>query len=507
MNQCHLLKWSLPILIALGSQSYAATKKLTTYVTEWSGYAASESSKAYPFDGSYINNYHSLQKVTNPDMVRKFASNDVIAYAFLQVWNPNAPQKSGISIPQSWTGHLHFDDLWANLPSQIAPEYPAWKRICASFSTASGNPECSAVQMNGMTRQLQMFDYSKDDVGQLNNFDAYLKLGARSNVKKVISIGGANTVDNGSVSMYSFQAIYANQAAFIQSLTQWHSQLRNEGIPFDGVDYDFEPPIDSHGGQLPPDSKTLSDYQHLFDLVKATRQALGANAYISVTLTVDKNYLTAINNSVSGGWFKQISPYVNAINLMTYDLHGAWSISGDPGAMPHVMLKMPDASILSNPQRYGVDYAMNDVIKQVLGFGVEANKIQFGLASYGRGFAGVEAGSKSAYPGFDQPWTGPSKFDSQYSNQEGMLPFKHIQTMIDSFGYKPYEIKDETGNVIAAYIYNPNAKQFVGYESLTEVKSSCDFAKSLGLQGAIMWSMDTDAEGNDSITQTYNSYC
>lgn len=504
----NLLKWSLSVFILINAQAYADNTKmqLTTYVTEWGGYASSDSSKAYPIDGSYPNNYRSLQKVSNPDMVTKFAKNDVVSYAFLQVWNPSAPQKSGIAIPKEWAGHLHFDDLWANLPSQVAPEYPTWNRVCASFSATSGNPECSAVQINGMTQQLQLFDYSKDDVGQMNNFDAYLKLGTRSAVKKVLSIGGANTVNNGSVSMYSFAAIFANQATFIQSLTQWHTRLANEGLAFDGVDYDFEPPIDSKGGQLPPGPSTLADYQHLFDLVKATRQALGSDAYISVTVTVDKEYLTFINNSVAGGWFKQIAPYVNAINLMTYDLHGAWSLDGDPGALPHVMLKMPDASILPNPQRYGVNYAMTDIVNQVLGFGVAPGKIQFGLASYGRGFAGVAPGQKVNYPGFDQAWTGPSKFDPQYSNQDGMLPFKYIQTMIDSFGYKPYEVKDATGNVIAAYIYNSDAKQFVGYESIAEVKSTCEYAKSLGLQGAIMWSMDTDAENAGSITQVFSSY-
>jgi chitinase len=494
---CKLKKSIFALLLAGAAQAHSA--QLTTYVTEWGGYSA-----GYGVDNSYINRYHSLDKVQNSDMVNKFTHNDIVSYAFLQVWNPASPQKPGIVIPNDWAGHLHFDDLWANLPSQIAPEYTAWKRICSSFSTAANNPECSAVQLNGTTQQQTLFDYSRDDVGQMNNFGAFLKLGDSTHVKKVISIGGANTPDNHSVSMYSFAAIFEHQATFIQSLTGWRTQLAKEGYTLDGIDYDFEPPINAEGGQLPPGPATLSDYQHLFELIKATRAALGNNFYISVTITSNKEYLDMINKSVEGGWFKQISPYVNAINLMTYDLHGPWSLSSDPGTLPHIMLKQPEASLLPNPQRYGISYTTTEILDQVLSFGVEAKKIQIGLASYGRGFSGVAPGTSAEYPGFDQSWTGPSKFDPKYTNQDGMLPFKSIPALISSLGYKPYEIKDKAGNVIASYIYNSTTKQFVGYQSIAGVKSTCELIKSSGLQGAIMWSMDTDAEGKESLTQAYD---
>jgi chitinase len=496
------------LIIFLFSVSYSAlaAPHLTTYITEWAGYGGYSAGEypAYPVDGSYKSIYHDLTPISNPDMVKKVGQTDLLDYAFLQVWNPNSPQAPGITIPTNWAGHLHFDDLWANLPNANASDYAYWQSFCSNFLTDGSSPECSAIQRDG-SGKLQKFDYTKIDVGQMDNFGAFLKLSAST--KKVVSIGGANTVTNKSVSTASYQAIFANQAVFLNSLSIWVTKL---GI--NGVDYDFEPPIDNNGGQLPPGPDTLTDYKNLFNLIKATRDKLGADAYISVTITVNEAYLDYINRSVDGGWFKQIAPYVSAINLMTYDLHGPWSLSADPGAISHVMLATPDKSILPNPEKYAVNYAMSDVVAKVMQYGVDPSKLQVGLASYGRGFSGVVAGASQTYPGFGLPWSGASNFDTQYTNgQEGMLPYKFVKLLQEALGYKSYEIKDNNGQTIAAYIYNPTAQQLVGYESPNEVKSVCQFIKNTKLQGAILWSMDTDADDSSaegpSLMQEYNSDC
>ena len=66
-------------------------------------------------------------------------------------------------------------------------------------------------------------------------------------------------------------------------------------------------------------------------------------------------------------------------------------------------------------------------------------------------------------------------------------------------GYTPYAIAEETNpsQVIGNYIYN--GAFFVGYEGAEEVISLCDFihhptgqTSEVPLQGAILWSMDTD---------------
>ncbi len=106
----------------------------------------------------------------------------------------------------------------------------------------------------------------------------------------------------------------------------------------------------------------------------------------SVTITVNKEYLEKINESVDGGWFKQIAPFVNSVNLMTYDLHGPWSQSSDPFTSVHAYLKQPDTN---HKDEFAINYATDSITAQVLSYGMPKEKLQVGLAAYGRGFSGV----------------------------------------------------------------------------------------------------------------------
>lgn len=494
----------LPLCVALCLGAHAHAAQLTTYLTEWSGYAQGDY-PAYPFDQSYPNNYADNTVIKNPDMVSKAQHSDVVTFAFLQVWNQDLINQYAGQAQQSWLGVLHFDDLWGDLSNQKVSDYSMWKTLCGTGAGSFTQGTCAAVQMSGMTHQNQVFNYATDDVGQMDNFGAFLKLD--TDAHKVISIGGANTTSNASVSTKTFQTIFANQTTFVNSLAAFVTGLQGHGFNANsGVDYDFEPPIDANGSQVAPNAATTTDYQHLFDLVVATRQKLGPDAYVSVTLTANESYLDAINASVEGGWFKQIASYVNAINIMTYDLHGPWSLSSDPGTLGHIMLKQP--TNLSHT--YSINYASQEVMAKVLSYGVSADKLQLGLASYGRGFSGVAPGSNASLPGFDQAWTGTSTFPSNLADSSGMLPYKSVQALLLQ-GYSQYNVMDDNDSVIASYLYSPSLQQMVGYMSPDLLDTTCAYVKEQGLQGAILWSADTDASDDGSqgvsLVSRYNQSC
>ncbi len=509
--KCLLSALSLALLF-----SSAQAAQLTTYLTEWSGYTDNSGYPAYPFDGAYPNTYASTSVTANPDMVNKVQNSDVVEFAFLQVWSQDLiNQYSTLGAKQAWLGVLHFDDLWADLANNQVSDFPVWQSLCGSVDAkivgtlASGT--CAAVQLNGNTGQLQVFDYATADQwsipGQMDNFGAFLKLKTAANSRKVIAIGGANTVTNKSVSTQTFQTIFANQSTFLSSLSAFMTGMQAHGMTASsGVDYDFEPPIDAAGSQEAPSAATCQDYQNLYNLVVATRAALGPDAYIAVTITVNEQYLDYINASVDGGWFKKIQASVNAINLMTYDLHGPWSLTADPGAISHIMLKQP----MDLTHTYAINYATDEVTTKILAYGVDPAKLQVGLASYGRGFAGVNAGSSATNPGFDQAWTGAAILPAQYSNQSGMLPYKFVSNLVSS-GYSHYDVKASDNTVIASYLYNPALRQFIGYMSPELVDSTCAYIKATKLQGAILWSADTDAsfDGSQgvSLISEYNKTC
>ena len=160
-----------------------------------------------------------------------------------------------------------------------------------------------------------------------------------------------------------------------------------------------------------------------------------------------------------------------------------------------------------------MNYGTDAVTAQVLSYGIPANKLQVGLAAYGRGFAGVPAGDEVDHPGFEQAWTSSAYFSDEYTKQEGLLPYSSVVKAINNLGYKSYQVmaQDENNNsfVTGAYIYNPQAKQFVGYQSPEAVKAVCEFVKAKQLQGAILWSADTDLPVSNpaSLVATYKSGC
>jgi chitinase len=485
---------------------FTAQAALTLYTTSWSMYGE----HPYEYDGAYKNNqpYGKLTYVFNPSMVAQFNKADVVAWSFMQVWNSNDPNQAQYQIPSAWNGYMHFDDIWGELPlegSWILPLPPETKDFLTFCSANEG--ACSAVQINGTTGQKELFNYSdQKGVGQLNSFGAFINSN-KYTAKRIIAIGGANTVENKGVSTATFDAVFVNQDKFLKQFKAWMTHFKN----LKGIDYDFEPPIDLQtGAQLPADEKTITDYKNLLDLVKASRKTLGKDTYISVTITVNKEYLEKINQSVSGGWFKQIATFADSVNLMTYDLHGPWSQNSDPYTAVHSYLKQPETS---RKDEFGINYATDLITEQVLAYGMPKEKLQVGLAAYGRGFSGVSAGDDVQNPGFEQYWAGPSHFASSYSGQEGMLPYYSVEKVVNELNYKIYHITalDSTNKpfITGSYIYSPADKQFIGYESPEVVKSVCEFIKAKQLKGAIMWSADTDlpVSNPNSLVATYKSFC
>lgn len=501
-----LLKKLATVFFLTSLISLPAQAALTLYTTGWSMY----SQMPYEYDGAYKNHqaYGQLSYVSNPDMVAQFNQADVVVWSFLQVWNSQDPAIAQYHIPQAWDGLMHFDDLWGELPLEgswinpLPPETNDFLNFCRANAGT-----CASVQLNGNTGAKELFNYTdQKGVGQLNSFGAFIH-SSKYTAKRIIAIGGANTPTNKGVSTATYDAIFAHQDKFLRQFKAWMDHFHN----LNGVDYDFEPPIDvQSGAQLPPSEKTLADYKSLYNLVKASRETLGPDAYISVTITVNQEYLQMINQSVDGGWFKEVAGFVDSVNLMTYDLHGPWSQSSDPFTAIHAYVKQPKTP---HKDEFAINYAMDTVTEQVLSYGMPKDKLQVGIAAYGRGFAGVEAGADSVHPGLDQVWTGPSQVPSAYSDQEGFLPYASVDRLVKDLNYSIYLVdaldENQQPFVSAAYLYHPSTKQFIGYQSPEVVRSICAFVKAKQLKGSILWSADTDlpVSNPQSLVSTYHNAC
>ncbi|KAJ2933440.1 hypothetical protein H1R20_g3664, partial [Candolleomyces eurysporus] len=147
----------------------------------------------------------------------------------------------------------------------------------------------------------------------------------------------------------------ANRATFIASV---QDHIRTYGL--DGIDIDFEYPaaMERNGPE--------EDRPNFTTLLGELRAALGTSKTISVALPASYHYLRGFEPD-------KVDDQVDYINLMTYDYHGPWDLklSGDDGtAKPHTSsLDILDSMRLL--RRAGVDF----------------NKLNLGLAWYGRTYA------------------------------------------------------------------------------------------------------------------------
>lgn len=485
---------------------FAVHASLTLYTTSWSMYGPTP----YEYDGAFRNGlpYGRLSYISNPAMVAQFNKADVVAWSFLQVWNSHDPEQARFHVPSAWDGLMHFDDLWAELPLEgtwigtLPRETNEFLAFCGDHEGA-----CAAVQLNRTTNQNELFNYTDQKrSGQLNSFGAFIN-SDRYTARRIIAVGGANTVDNKGVSTATFKAIFVHQDKFLKQFKAWMDHFKN----LKGIDYNFEPPIDLQtGASLPADNNTIADYKNLYNLVKASRATLGRDAYISVTITANKAYLDKINQAVEGGWFKQIANFADSVNLMTYDLHGPWDHHSDPYTAIHAYLKQPQTN---HNDEFLINYGTDAVTEQVLAYGMPREKLQVGLAAFGRGFSGVERGDDLQHPGFEQIWRGTSHFSIAYTQQDGVLPYKAVEHVVKDLDYKIYHINavDEHNNlfVTGSYLYNAAAKQFVGYQSPEAVQAMCEFIKAKQLKGVILWSADTDSlvSTPHSLVAAYKRAC
>lgn len=122
-----------------------------------------------------------------------------------------------------------------------------------------------------------------------------------------IAIGGFD-FSNGGTTWSTMVSSSSNRQAFIQSLISSMQKYN-----FQGVDLDWEYPVDPARGGSPVDT------ENFVSLVSDMHAAFGGKYGISVTLAPDYWYLRDFDAI-------KMQPYVDWFGFMAYDLHGSWDV-------------------------------------------------------------------------------------------------------------------------------------------------------------------------------------
>ena len=233
----------------------------------------------------------------------------------------------------------------------------------------------------------------------------------------------------------------------------------------DGLDLDWEyPTIDSAGIDASPD-----DRQNFTALLASLRQALD-DAYpeehkmLTIAAGAGEYYIDAVE-------IERITPLLDYISLMTYDMAGAWT-----PAFHHTAL-------------YSSVNNKNSVAKTVKTFheaGVPYDKLVIGAAFYSRRWTNIPEGGTG---GIGQRCDDPNDQESGFWGPG----FGGISALIDENGNgKDGWIVGCDSCAHARWLYHPEKRELLSYDDEASVREKIGYVKANSLRGIMYWEHNSD---------------
>ena len=288
------------------------------------------------------------------------------------------------------------------------------------------------------------------------------------NLKVLISLGGW-TLSRG----FASAARPENRAAFVASCIDAYiagnlplfDSAGGAGAAagvFDGFDIDWEYPAAcglACGSSADTDNFTglLAEFRRQLDAVRP-----GLQLTVAVGAGIDKIRVTRPD---------LYHPYVDAINVMTYDFHGAW----DAKTNFHSALFNSPNDPSGGDARY---YNSNDAIQAFLDRGVPAAKLNLGMASYGRGWSNVGGSNNGLYQ---------AGVAASGSDEPGVETYRVLKALAWPNYTDAYSK--------ARWIYD--GRTFWSFDDPATIADKMAYVQVQGLGGAFLWDFSgDDAQGS-----------
>jgi chitinase len=280
------------------------------------------------------------------------------------------------------------------------------------------------------------------------------------NLKTIISVGG-----------WTWSGRFSDAALTDASRTTFANSCVDFIVKygFDGVDIDWEYPV--RGGMSTNISRP-EDKTNFTLLMRKIREKLDARGQ-----TDGKHYILTFAGAASIGYLNntemdKMHPYVDFVNLMTYDIHGMWDKYTDFNA------PLFSNSDITLQYKGSVDQSVAIWLKT----GFPANKIVVGIPFYGHAYKAVNNANNGLY----QTYSGGSSIN--YKNIVG--------NYLNKTEYKRYV------HPISMVPWLYNGSTFISYEDAESVGLKARYIKSRGLGGAMIWELSNDYN-NELLTSLY----
>nr|WP_323137519.1 glycosyl hydrolase family 18 protein [Dyella subtropica] len=283
-------------------------------------------------------------------------------------------------------------------------------------------------------------------------------------LKVIISLGGW-TWSRG----FASAATAANRQSFVASCIDAYIKgnlpvTDSAGGPgaaagvFDGIDIDWEYPAAC--GLTCGTSADTANFTAL--LAEFRRQLDAVRPGLLLTIAggagVDKIRVTQPN---------QYAQYIDFVNLMTYDFHGAWESPTNFHSALYAPFGDPSTGDAAK-------YNTNDAIQALIAAGMPAAKINLGIGFYGRGWTNV--------PNVNHGLFQASTTAAPGTYEAGIEDYKVLSTL----GYPAYD--DTTAG--AHWIFNGTT--FWSFDDPANIQRKMTYVKSQSLGGAFSWEFSGD---------------
>ncbi|GAA5811546.1 hypothetical protein MFLAVUS_004984 [Mucor flavus] len=341
-----------------------------------------------------------------------------------------------------------------------------------------------AIMTEGNTPQWT--DQSNTDSQLAELVSAAHKLSA----KVLISVGGWS----GSITFSTMASSASSRKEFIQ----WNiDQIKQYDT--DGVDIDWEYPGRQGAGCNVVDAG--SDVANLASLLEELRSELDQEFDKGSKEISIAGYVGGFPGT-SSDITESIGKSVTRVNMMTYDINGAWN----PQTGPNAPLQSSNGSNFVS------------AIAAWTKSGVPASKLTGGLAFYGRSTTAKEDMSDgNMYQ--DQVTGDPPKGDSYDASYQdpycakdpggfsGIWRFGNMlsQGLLDTplTAKEPWvRYWDEESST--PWLFNSKTMVFISYDDPKSIATKVSKAKSSGLAGVMIWSVDGDSSNNDLLNAATN---
>ncbi|HVZ24457.1 MAG TPA: glycoside hydrolase family 18 protein [Sediminibacterium sp.] len=333
-----------------------------------------------------------------------------------------------ISTDAGWAQKKPFDifGYFAGRPTMI-DSFPVEKltHLCFSFTHLKGN---------------RMMLMNARDSAALQHCVALKQRNPR--MKVMVSMGGWT-------GCYSCSPVFATAAGRQEFAASAKKLLQDFGA--DGVDLDWEyPVVPGPPGHL----YSPEDKEHFTSLIKTLRDTLGPDKEISFAAGGFTRY---IQEAVD---WQQVTPLVDRINLMTYDL-----ITGYDTVTGH-----HTALYSTREQLESCDHA----VRLLLAKGVPPGKLLIGAAFYARVWQNVAPTNNGLrQKGHFLRGFSYHDFSRYFSADSGYV----------------YHWDRKTA---APYLYNPGKKWFVTFDDRRSLYKKYRYARRMRLSGLMFWQLADD---------------